>query len=137
MKHAEAIEAGVTKKTLSRMVESGKIRAKGARGRRRYLMRDIARFLASRKRRQIAAMANPQASKLTKPRPRHHNNGMSTPKPPLRERVAAFVETAGSFSAASRRLDVPIDALKRAAKGEHIREGTALLIENRLNDRGE
>lgn len=135
IKHREALRMGITRMGLSRQVQAGRVRTKGEVGQRRYLLVDLAKYIAIRGKRRAGnqgkARAKRQGKPLTKPRRSVHNLKMTKTKD-LKTRVSAYVATAGSFSAASRKLDVPIDALKRCAKGESIRDGTKLLIESRL-----
>lgn len=128
---SQALKMGITGAQLSRRASDDRIRTKGEHGHRRYLLRDITRFLAARKRLAMEASDKPKAKQLTKPRRKHQIRPMKNPGP-LKQRVIAFVDQTGSYSAASRKLDVPIDALKRCAKGDRIRKGTEVLIESQL-----
>ena len=140
LNHRDSIKAGVRKQRLSELAKTGRIRTKDCGGRKLYLMRDITRFLAAQDRRSRAAKERATASELTRGTGKGRISGrMSKPKPelPLKQRVSEYVTKAGSYASASRQLDVPINSLKRAAKGETLRRGTELLILNQLREAGE
>lgn len=139
VKHRQALELGVRRSELHKICSDGRVRTRGEIGQRRYLLVDLAKYVAIRGKRRARGQGKVKAKRygkpLTKPRQRGHRLTVKKIQD-LKTRVEDYVETAGSFSAASRKLDVPIDALKRCAKGESIRDGTKLLIESRLGKVG-
>ena len=126
---AQAI--GVSRVKLSRMVSKGEIRKKGKTRYTRYLLRDVVRYAKPGDRN---ALAKPKAKGLTRRSRKRQNHEVKTQT--LKDRVTAFVAATGSYSAASRKLDVPIDALMKAGRGEVIRKGTQVLIEKQLDGVG-
>lgn len=136
---SEAVALGVPKRALLKLAEGDRVRTKGEVGQRRYLKRDIHKFKANQIRRErrraqraaVSAAVKDGQKALTMVAPIVPNRRMATDKD-LKARVSAFIERSGSFAAASRRLDIPIKSLQRAAKGEAIRKGTQVLIEAQL-----
>lgn len=51
------------------------------------------------------------------------------------QELKAFATSVGGLAAAGRKLDVPVDTLRRAAAGERLRAGTRLLIAAKLAER--
>jgi hypothetical protein len=135
--HREVLALGVSKAVLARGVRAGKLRTKDHGGRNRYLMRDITRYKADRKRRGIRRERKGVARVLTKASAKDQKCPMPKTPKPLQQRLATFVDQAGSYTAASRKLDVPVQSLKKVAKGESVRNGTIALIENQLREAGE
>ena len=122
---------------LSRLAASGRIRTRGEAGQRRYLKRDIHRYNASVIHRDRRRALSGAPDGLTNGAKMHHKRRVTKAKIDLPTRIAKFVETAGSYAAASRKLDIPKTTLQRAAKGGKIQKGTELLIENQLAQAGE
>lgn len=139
----QALALGVKRHTMSRWVRSGRVRCRGTRGRREYLLRDIVSAIAMRRRtvRPNATRSNdpPKApeKRLTKSRGKRHTLGMADPlQPQLMRRLKRFAEKKGGYEPTSRALDISATTIKRALTGGTVRRGTASLIEMQL-DRAE
>jgi hypothetical protein len=129
--HRQALKMGVSRSELHRLLERDKIRVKGETGSRRYLLVDLAKHIAIRGQRRERRRTKTGSKALTMRRKARQILSMPKDKD-LKALISAFVETAGSFNAASRKLDVPADTLRRAASGASIRKGTQVLIETQL-----
>ena len=135
----QALKMGVPKKDLLELVGAGIIRTKGEKGSRRYLLRDVAKSVQAKAAKEkivkakadAKADAKAKANTLTGKAKGGANKGVKTKA--LKIRLSEYVESVGSFAAAARKLDIPIDAIKNAAKGKKILEGTKMRIEFSLD----
>ena len=135
----EAVAMGLPERAVLKQAEAGKIRTRGERGQKRYLKRDIHKHKANKIRRTRLAeakrkampIAKPIAKQLTAQRSSVQRRAMAKAKD-LAAKLSEFIANEGGYTPASRRLDVPVGSLRRAANGETIRKGTKVLIETQL-----
>lgn len=139
----EALTYGVKRKSLSRWASNGDVRVDGRPGRRRYLLRDIVRMMAKKNSTvgQTESVTSDTAEKqtantLTKRAAKDPRRPMGKPlDETTMQELKAFATSVGGLAAAGRKLDVPVDTLRRAAAGERLRAGTRLLIAAKLAER--
>lgn len=130
--YREALKLGVSRSTLMRWANDGRVRKTGEIGNRRYLLRDLIKCISVRKAAPRRGSADKQ---LTKPRRNEPSLRMGQPiETELAKRLRAYAEQVGGFAAAGRKLDIPCDTLRRAAAGEKVRRGTMVLIDRQITE---
>ena len=131
----QAVNMGAPEATLRGWVDRGIVRTSGDVGSVRYLLGDVDKCILIR---DLAAQprgkGNQPAKELTKTTPKAYSIGMGKPVDnELADRIIAYCKQVGGFAAASRKLDVAIDTLKRAANSGRVTNSTLRDIEAQLD----
>lgn len=133
----QAVELGVARKTLYRWAASERVRTKPGDGGQRFLARDVTRRIADSLTGDTGSKRRPKRrrNRLPKQATRDRAGRMSQAlSKALIDRLQAYAGTVGGLAAASRRLDIPTNTLRRAASGQPLRAGTRKLIELQLEE---
>jgi hypothetical protein len=104
----------------------------GEEGARRYLLRDIVVLVVARDFKK-----SKRGRKMLTKRPRnHHRIGMQNGylSEAARERLKSLSEQLGGVEALARKMDIPARTLRNAIDGRHLRQGTVVLIEKKLEE---